>query len=443
MRQEIENELYSIVQKLYPCNYSVSGQPSTDAIRSFSDLLPFLVHSYPSGQALRGWVIPHGWSVSKALIKHEGNVIYDCISDSPLGCAYLSPSFHGTVDKATLLAHSSYRLDLPHAIVYDWTRLYRPASTNWGLSIPWSVLSSLPDENIEIDLSTTTYPSSMNVLEFHIAGLSSREIIINAHNCHPYQANDDISGCAVAIKLFQYLSGLQNLKYSYRLIIAPELFGPMFWLEQYKHLVNRFAGCFLLKSVGNDSPLKLQSSFHSSSDANKALEKAALDFLDESPAIYPYRTYYGNDETVFEAPGNCIPTVTMTRFPFEEYHTNLDTPSIISPSRLSETFFVLLKAINILETNFELVRPPDGLFCLSHPDYDLYKSAPEPGISDAGTDKVSRRWNLLMNTLPRHCCTGITVLDAAIKYDLPYDSVHEYLTRWAERGLAETSFSSI
>ena len=34
----------------------------------------------------------------------------------------------------------------------------------------------------------------MKVLEYTLPGSSSETIIINAHNCHPFQANDDISG---------------------------------------------------------------------------------------------------------------------------------------------------------------------------------------------------------------------------------------------------------
>ena len=56
-------------------------------------------------------------------------------------------------------------------------------------------------------------------------GKSKNTVIINAHNCHPFQANDDMSGCAVAILIFKELKKFKNLYYTYRLLISPELTG--------------------------------------------------------------------------------------------------------------------------------------------------------------------------------------------------------------------------
>ena len=142
---------------------------------------------------------------------------------------------------------------MPSATVYDWTRLYRPGITTTGLSIPSDVLSSLPEENLEIDIRTRSYPSCMQVFDYLVKGESPKEIVINAHNCHPFQANDDISGCAVAIKLFQKLANTSNLRYSYRLLIAPELYGPMFWLDDPHQSAIDVLSVILLKSVGNSS----------------------------------------------------------------------------------------------------------------------------------------------------------------------------------------------
>ena len=100
----------------------------------------------------------------------------------------------------------------------------------------------------------------MPVLSFTVHGQSPTTIIYNAHNCHPFQANDDISGVAVLIRLFQELTGRENTKYTYTLLIGPELFAPMFWLASRSKLVSNIAGAVLLKSVGNSSTLKLQHS---------------------------------------------------------------------------------------------------------------------------------------------------------------------------------------
>ena len=51
-----------------------------------------------------------------------------------------------------------------------------------------------------------------------------------------------------------------------------------------------------------------------------------------------FREIYGNDEIVFDSPGYEIKTITFTRFPFKEYHTDGDTPEIISEKKITRRF---------------------------------------------------------------------------------------------------------
>ena len=104
--------------------------------------------------------------------------------------------------------------DLPGATVYDWTRLYRQGVKDWGLSIPWNVLKELPEADLEIDIVTSEYECEMKVLDLYIPGSSDKEILFNAHNCHPFQANDDISGCATLIALFTQFLQSKSSYYS-------------------------------------------------------------------------------------------------------------------------------------------------------------------------------------------------------------------------------------
>ena len=60
----------------------------------------------------------------------------------------------------------------------------------------------LNDKEYFIDI-ITKLESEMKVLEYTLKGKNKETIIFNAHNCHPFQANDDISGCAVGIQLLK------------------------------------------------------------------------------------------------------------------------------------------------------------------------------------------------------------------------------------------------
>jgi len=439
MERPVTGELIKDIAKIiYPYDYSVSGRGSEKALSAYRKLANFKVHRFESGKRLRGWEIPPGWRANKAIIKHKGRVIYDCLASGPLGCAYFSPSFEGTVSKKELMKHTAWREDLPESIVYDWTRLYRPAERNkWGLCIPWKELFILPDTDLEITIHTETYQSAMYVLDLRIQGEVNDEIIINSHNCHPFQANDDISGCAVGLALFKHAFLRKRNYYSYRLLIGPELYGPMFWLEEIWQEKTRISSVVLLKSVGNDSPIKIQNSFLGNHDINN-IAKAAMQTnhaWQQDASFYPYRSYYGNDETIFEAPGYEIPTITLTRYPFKEYHTNLDIPERLNPGRLLECYKMLCTIVDIAETNMRAKSVQPGLFCLSSPRYNLYQKATEPGISNDGNSIMEKKWNLLMNCLSRELSSGLSILDLSLKYQLPYRLVLEYVSKWESAGL--------
>ena len=98
-------DLLATLRDLYPYNHGICGTSAHHAIEAFEQHLPFTVTNYPSGSSLRGWSIPNGWDVKHAQIFHHQKLIYDCIENTPLGCAYLSPSFEGLISKETLLEH--------------------------------------------------------------------------------------------------------------------------------------------------------------------------------------------------------------------------------------------------------------------------------------------------------------------------------------------------
>ncbi len=440
----IGSQIVNIIEQLFPYDYSISGNAIYNSISVYQSLLDFNAEFYPTGASINKWTIPPGWKCENAYIR-SGSSEYNCMEISSLGCAYLSPSYSGICNYQELLKHVATRQDLPDAIVYDWTRLYRVADRKkWGLSIPYTYLTSLSKKssNIQVDIKTSCYDSTMPVLSFTVHGQSPTTFIYNAHNCHPFQANDDISGVAVLIRLFQELAGRENTKYTYTLLIGPELFAPMFWLADRKEHISNINGAILLKSVGNFSVLNMQHSYSAESIVDRIVSHAC-NHSKEAVSFHPFRQYYGNDETVFEAPGYGIPSVTLTRYPFPEYHTHLDTPDLISKESLESTYNVLLDSIDVLETFQKPESILPGLHCLSNPEYDLYLPAASPGIDKKGNSENEKRWNLLMNCLPMDLHRQLNTFQIAEKYSLPHRDVVHYIQRWADSGLVSFSSNSM
>ncbi|MBB4842416.1 aminopeptidase-like protein [Paucibacter oligotrophus] len=423
-----------IVRALYPYAYSVVSNDSDRAVAAYKEELPFSVFEVPSGTELNGWLVPNNWRVVRARILHDDRLIHDGAL-SPLGIGVLSPSFQGRLNRAALREHLYFSEDCPTAIPYHWVNLYRPAQKTWAFCVTKDFYDQLPEGEFEVDLVTEEFPGTMKVLDFLLPGESKETILLNGHNCHPWQANDDLSGCAVAIHVLQELQKWPSRKFSYRVVIAPELIGTVHWLDQLDMQAQPITGAIMLKSVGNERPLKLQHSFN----GNTQLDKAALSVLTGHLGSFesgPFRTIYGNDETVFDSPGFEIPSISLTRFPFTEYHTDADTPELLSEAALQQTGRVVLDIIRALENNLTLRFAARGLVALSHARYQLYRAAPAPGLDREAYLESSRKWNLLMNCLPRELDGRHSAIDLAHKYGLPVLEVCEYLAQWEAKQLA-------
>ena len=432
------DDILDLVKRLYPYSYSVAAKGSDDALPVWMAELPFEVHEYPSGAELNGWSVPPAWSVETAEIRKNGELVYDA-AKSPLGVAALSQSFHDRLGLKELREHLYYSDTDADAIVYHWGALYRDQKEGeWGVCMPRRLIESLTEGAYEVNLVTRTTPAKMKVLDYLLPGENPRTVLLNGHNCHPFQANDDISGCAVGIAVMKRLAALPKRRYSYRLVVAPELIGTMFWLDGLGQAARNITYTIMLKSVGNDRDLQLQESFSGES----LIDKAAHHVFGHRYGTYhsaPFRKIHGNDETVFEAPGYEIPSICVTRWPFDQYHTDKDTPELLSQSRLRDTAEAVFDVCMAFERDVCLQATFTGLIRLSDPRYDLYMPAVAPGLDREEHTEEMARWNWLMNCLPRHLDGRTGLLEIADRYGLPVAEVHAYVMKWVERGLAEVT----
>ena len=323
---------------------------------------------------------------------------------------------------------------------------YRPWSADWALCVPYDVYRTLGPGRYHVDLVTSYEPGEMLIAECEHRGRSDKTIIFNNNNCHPHQANDGFAGTAILVRLFQWLR-TQETYYSYRLLIAPEHLGSVFYLrdrsaEDIKQLV---CGVFA-EMPGTAGPIKLPSTFLGGQPIDKAFRNVVRHY---SRAFTPadWREGAGNDETVWEAPGYEVPFVELTRSAgmnvnFREYHSSLDTADLMDPAQLGEFYDVLCRVVHVLEHNAVLHRHFDGLICLSNPEYDLYLERFDPTV-EKDLDATAERWGYLLDCLFRYFDGRTTILDIAEKHDLPFDQLYRYLLRFEAKGLISFEFSPI
>ena len=189
---------------------------SEDADRASQILyeaLPFTVHEYRSGMEYNGWTVPQKWKPVKAEMLKDGKLIYDGM-EHPLGVVGYSTSFSGTVSREELQKHLFFHPNFPNALVYHCDYFYKQWLKDWGLSVPYNFYKSLEAGNYEVDIQTVFEGGTMKVLDYCLEGDSKDTIILNAHNCHAAQANDDIAGVVIAIEIIKRLAERQKRKYS-------------------------------------------------------------------------------------------------------------------------------------------------------------------------------------------------------------------------------------
>lgn len=271
----------------------------------------------------------------------------------------------------------------------------------------------------------------MIVAEHHLPGKCDETIVFMAHLDHTGMANDDLSGVAVGIEIMRRLQELPDRRYSYKFLIVQEMIGSAAYLEEFSHTASNFIYGIFLEMLGNDNRLLLQRTFNGNSKldavAERVLETNIPDF-----DVADFRSQIGNDELILESPGYEVPTISILRGPYPEYHTHFDAPSIIDEQRLEEAVSYVLEVIDVFEKDFVPIRDFRGIPSLANPKYDLYldpHELPDVEVGDEGN------LDLFRDRAFRHLDTDQSVFDIAHDFGLRFDFVHSYLHDFERKDL--------
>lgn len=431
-----ENDPFSfpLFRDILKLNLGIAQADNHKAMDLIGTLVPLRTKTFRSRSEHNGWLVPDRWSVRKAQIKKDGKLRFDGTAH-PLAVAQMSQSFHGRLAKADLDGHVYYNQDVPNAHVYHCRYQYRPWETHWGFCIPWSEYSTWPDGEYEVELETTFEVGELVVGEVNHRGASHESVLFQAHTCHPTQANDNIVGIMVLSALFRWLNTRQT-RYSYRALFAPEHLGTVFYVRDLpkEELAGIKLGLFV-EAVGGERPFALQHSFYGDHIHDRFI-KTTLRHNHPGFRSGSFGTILGNDEAVWEAPGVEVPMISLSRFPFREYHTSEDTLDHFGPDNLDETLRILKSFVEMLEDDVTIHRKFDGLIALSNPRYNLYKEHPDPSFSKNLTD-LDLRFARMQDSLMRHFNGEFSAFDIAEKFDIPFGLLRAYLGEFEHKGLVE------
>jgi aminopeptidase-like protein len=375
------------------------------------------VYTYNSGMEHNGWIVPNSWEP-------------DTVASIYVPAQYALPvpsdceGMELTPESGHIFRHRNNIEATPYHC--DW--YYKPHLRDWGIVANWPGTPTVPDWPMYV---VNEAPGTMEVLRYVLPGTVGDETyVLQAHNCHPHQANDDLSGIAVGVETMKRLARKPR-RNNYELIICPEHFGMVMYLAHHRW-AGRPTGVIYLDAVGAGGALKWQQSFWGGSTLDQAARMLGL-------PQHGFREFIGNDETIWEAPGVNVPCASLTRAPYPEYHMlNFDTPGIINPLYLDETVHYLESLVGLLEDRHTLRNKHGGLVCLSNPKYGLYRTpGSDPTYPAAESGKRVADEYRLMTDLPMMIEQGWGVEAIAREHSMATGTVQDYIAEWRKVGLIQ------
>lgn len=352
--------MISLLEKLYPLNRHLVGNDNETALKMIMDELGDLkIHRYPSGMRCWTWSVPERWEIDSSYIECEDGRRLGQFEKHPLHVVTYSLPVNKVVSREELFTHIHVSERNPEAVPYV-TRFYE---RDWGFCLSKNDANSLKGNKFKVFINAKHVPDEMVVGEYTLKGESKQIVVIVTNICHPAQVNDSISGVVVAVDLIKELKK-RGLRYTYKFLFLPETIGSIAWLSQNENLIpDIYCGLFF-EMLGNNNDHLLQHTF----SGTAKIDKIALEVLEQKTNSFrttAFRKGPASDEMIFDGPGIHKPMINLSRYPYEEYHTSLDTPEIISESRLAESKDIIHKILLTLDRDRTPIRMFKGPVFLS------------------------------------------------------------------------------
>jgi aminopeptidase-like protein len=428
--------LKDIVVELWPLHRTLASDGTDQALGIIGKHLPveanFTIETYAPGQRAWTWQVPERYVVEEAYLEiaDDGRRIVD-FKKNPLHLVSYSVPVDRVLTWQDLEPHLYYSNERPEAIPWEFKYYQR----NWGFCLSRREFEKLsrdvqyhavirskfvtdPDQGFRVGIATV-HPQTGQCA---VAGT----LLINAHICHPYQANDDIAGVVTALEVARRLSQrpLPPGSMSVRFLFAPETIGSICYLSHHEDLIAEFKGAMFCEMTGNRNSLVLQ---HSRQD-NHLIDRIAQYVLNQQGKEFrqgAFREVICNDEMVINGPGVDIPCISISRWPYDEYHTSDDNPDIIHEDMLVEAADVVEKIVRIFASNYIPRRTFRGPVFLS--GYDLWVDW-----------RVNKDLNRALEQIMLHFEGKESVFDIAEMLNLNYQDVWQYVNQFAAHGLVQT-----
>jgi aminopeptidase-like protein len=344
---DIGTEMMALARELTPICRSITGDGLRETLRVLQRDIPLVIHEVPTGTPVFDWTIPKEWNIRDAYIKNEkGERVVD-FQQCGLHVLNYSGPVRARMTRKELDPHLHSLPKRPESIPYK-TSYY---SETWGFCLSETQRDRLGAGPFEVCIDSSLKDGALSYGEIFIAGENRDEVLISTHCCHPYMANDNLSGIAVSLQLAKRLLGTRP-RLSYRFLFIPGTIGSITWLARNAEKVKSVRHGLVLTCLGDDGPF----TYKKSRRGNAVVDRAAAHVLKTSGACHRVIDFYpyGYDERQYCSPGFNLPVGCFSRSQhgtFSEYHTSDDNLDFISAEALAASLEKIESVLQVLEGN--------------------------------------------------------------------------------------------
>jgi aminopeptidase-like protein/aminoglycoside N3'-acetyltransferase len=429
------SSLRDVLAEIMPLHRTLASDGMDAALEIIASYLPeianYKIESYPPLTPVWTWYVPERYQVHEAYLETEdGQRVVD-FKDNPLHLVSYSLPMDAVMPWSELEPHLYFNEKRPHAI--PWKFKYYDRS--WGFCLSKNQFDSLPrDKNYRViirsEFLTDPAQGGFKVAEalVHPRGgvsASAGEMFIMAHVCHPNQANDDAAGVVTAIEVARRLAAnpLPAGSMSIRFWFGAETIGTIAYLAHHENLISTFRGGIFIEMTGNDNSIALQHTRQNNSTLDKVgqyvLKKRGKEFREGT-----FADVIANDERVLNGPGLNVPCLSISRYPYPEYHTSDDNMDIMHEDKLQEAAGVIEEIIRVYASDYLPRRKFRGPVFLS--GHGLFVDWQVNWKLNRAIEKMMMRFEGRQS-----------VFEIADELDLDYWETREYIEKFRVRDLVE------
>lgn len=417
--------------ELYRHHRSLVSDGLDDSLESLRRMLPpcdFRVEEHPCGADRWTWKVPSRWVVDEAYLEVEGGPRVADFGRRALELVAYSVPVEGvfTWDEIAPRLHVSKKR--PKAVPWVF-KYYEPT---WGFCVSQETYDALPRDKRYRAVIRSRFEQApglrLGVGLVHPEGgpvPAMGEVVVSAHLCHPFQANDNASAVAVGVEVARRLAArpLPPGSASVRFLFQPETIGTICHLAADEALIPRLRCGIVLESIGNRATLALQRSWPGGARVDRIAASVLARLAPDHRALDAWHVFSA-DEKVLNGPGVGVPSIMLHRAPYEEYHTTDDDLSVLDEGMLRHAADCAEEIVRVCAADYVPRRRFRGPVHLSR--HGLWVPY------EAGREKAVANQKAMLHFEGRE-----SVFDVAEALKVDFWTMRGLIERYREKGLVD------